>query len=309
MMKTNNLNHMKKISLFALLLAFVMTACYDDYTSDYEYTAAYFAYQYPVRTVVMDFEGNDFQIQVGAVYGGRYSYSGTSEAVNFTIADTLITNHPEYADMGVKLMPQSWYTLSDESTINIVDSNVGAVTVTIKRDSLTKYDDASQKTYVIPFQITGATTDSILEGKDFSLVMVKFKNQFDGRYYVKGVDKTLAPDGSVASEAVYSNPALVLNKYVYANTIAKDKLLIGRVGVNDDASKFSMIMEVSADDGSALLKPHPTSDVKQLLGAAQYDFANQVFVANYNYTLDGVEHSVADTLILANQEMVLEQWK
>ena len=47
--------------------------------------------------------------------------------------------------------------------------------------------------------MTGATTDSILADKNFSIVVVKFKNEFDGRYYVKGEDKTLNADGTVAS--------------------------------------------------------------------------------------------------------------
>lgn len=301
---------MKKLIIFSLLLAVVlMTACYDDYTSDYEYTAAYFSYQYPIRTVIIDPEVNSFDIKVGATYGGRYSYEGQSETVNFVIADTLITNHSEYADMGIKVMPSSWYTLSNQSVISITDSNVGSIDVSINKDSLTNHPDATQNTYVIPFLATGASTDSILAGKDFSLVMVKFKNEFDGRYYVKGVDNTLDLDGNVVSSAVYSNPALVLNKYIFLNSTSKSDLSVPRIGGNENKSQYVYNMNVRASDGAAVLTPVASSVVNELVGVANYNFAEKTFVCNYNYKLDGIEHSVIDTLIYSNTELILESWK
>lgn len=299
---------MKKILLFSLFLTLIMTACYDDYKTDFAYTAAYFSYQYPVRTVIMDTTSNDFEINVGATYGGRYSYDGFNETVNFAIADTLITNNSNFIDLGIQVMPPSWYTLSDQSEIKIVSSNAGFVGVTIKADSLTAHPDATKNTYAIPFVITGASTDSVLENKNFSIVVVKFKNEFDGRYYVKGVDYQLNFDGSIADTMKYSNSSLVLNKYVFLNTISKDEVTVPRIGSNESGNDFVYNMKIRSLDGTALLSANPASQVTELIGAAQYDFATKSFFCNYNYTLDGVEHSVIDTLIYSNTEINMESW-
>ncbi|CAZ97473.1 Hypothetical lipoprotein [Zobellia galactanivorans] len=302
-------NKMKKITILPLLLTFLMTACYDEYQTDFESTAAYFANQYPVRTVILDPGSDTFEINVGATYGGKYSYDGASVTLNYTIADTLITNNTEYTDMGIKVMPPSWYTLSDPSTINIVDSNVGFVNVTIKRDSLVKYPAGAQNTYAIPFLLTGGTTDSILDSKKFSIVAVKFKNEFDGRYYVKGKDDELNQDGSVASSIEYNNPALVLNKFIFLTTKERDMLSVPRVGDNESGSDFTYDLKFRPSDGSALLSADPNSEITELVGSAQYDHDNQSFICKYNYRYNDAEHSVIDTLIYANTEIKMESWK
>ena len=300
---------MRKIILLSMVLAVFLTACYDEYTSDYEYTATYFSHQYPLRTVIVDPESDVFEISVGAVYGGRYSYESASETVTFAIADTLITNNQEYVDMGIKVMPPSWYTLSDDSKIMMQGSNAGFVKVTINKELMLAQDDASMNTYAIPFLMTEATTDSILAEKNFSIVVVKFKNEFDGRYYVKGEDKTLNADGTVASSLVYSNPALVLNKFIFLNTTAKNKLSVPRIGSNEEGQSFVYSMEIRNDDGSVLLSSEAGSAVTNLVGEAQYDFATRKFICKYNYSYDNFEHTVTDTLIYANTEINMESWK
>jgi hypothetical protein len=311
MMVGNNLKmkNMKKIILFSLFLAFITSACYDSYETDFENTAAYFSYQYPVRSVIIDPTVETFEIKVGVVYGGKYSYDGATETVNFVIADTLINNNTEYTDMGIKVMPSNWYSLSDESEISMVNSNVGFVNVSIIRDSLVKYPNASLNTYAIPFVMTETSADSIIEGKNFSIVVVKFKNEFDGRYYVKGKDDELNTDGTVASTMEYNNPSLVLNKYIFLNSIEKDVVAVPRIGSNEDKNEFVYNMKFRSSDGSALLVPTAGSQVTELVGAAQFDYAKKLFVCNYYYKLKGTEHSVVDTLIYSNTEMLFESWK
>ena len=300
---------MKKLLLFSGFLAFLMTGCYEDYKTDYEYTAAYFANQYPVRTVIIDQDADLFEIKVGATYGGKYSYDGTSQILDFAIEDTLITNNPEFVDMGIKVMPSSWYTLSNNSTINIKNSNIGFVNVSIIKDSLIKHPEASKITYAIPFKLIASTTDSILASKSFSIVAVKFKNEFDGRYYVKGTDNTLNLDGSIASSSVYSNPALVLNKYIYLNTKEKDVLEVPRIGTNESASNFVYNLKFRPSDGTALLSAVPGTNIIELVGGAQYNYEKKLFINKYNYKYNNIEHMVIDTLFYQNTEIKMESWK
>lgn len=298
-----------KIFLFSLLLAFLLTGCYDDYKLDYDYTASYFAYQYPVRTVIIDPDADKFEIEVGAVYGGKYSYDGTTQTVNFAIDDALITSDQDIVDMGIKVMPSSWYTLSHESEIVMKNSNVGAVTVSIDAEAFTSDPDATNNTYAIPFKITGATTDSVLVDKDFSIVVVKFKNEFDGRYYVKGVMNKLNSDGSVAESSVYSNDALVLNNYIFLNSTSRNSLAVPRIGTFEDANNYVYSLNFRPSDGKAVLLGDPNSKITNVVGAAEYDFKNRTFYCKYNFNLDGAEYNVVDTLIYSNTEINQESWK
>ncbi len=301
---------MKK-SLFivaTLFIAVIMTACYDDYKTDYGHTAVYFSYQYPVRTLIAEQDMDNFEFEVGVTYGGRYSYDGHSELVQFEITDTLITNDSTFVEMGIQVMPESWYTLSNESEIFIVNSNVGSINVTVNKDSLTSHPDATQNTYAIPFKLTGTSMDSILENRDYSIVVVKFKNEFDGRYYVKGVDYTLDANGEIVDTMIYSNPSLVLNDYIFLNSISKNEVTVPRIGSNEEADKFICKMKIRLSDGSAILSAYPESVVENLVGAATYDYENESFYANYNYVYNGIEHSVKDTLIYSNTELTLEEW-
>lgn len=296
---------MKKIILFSLLLAVIMTACYDDFKTDFDFTAAYFSYQRPVRTVIIDPASDKFEIKVGATIGGKYSYSGT-EVVQFRINEALITDNQEYLDKGIKVMPSSWYTLSDDSEIKLSNSNIGFVTVSIDKNMMIANDDATKNTYVIPFEITDATTDSVLEGRDYSLVIVKFKNEFDGRYYIKGVDNILNVDGTVASSEVYNKDALVLNNYMYLNTLSATSLS-SRVGSKHLYPEYDYTMNINPEDGKVIITAKPTSTVTELVGAAQYDFSKKMFYCEYNYKVNGVEHNVIDTLVYSNTEISLEK--
>lgn len=54
--------NMKKLVLSALA-PLLLAGCYKDYTLDYDYTAAYIAYQYDLRTFVIGEEGKfDFTV-------------------------------------------------------------------------------------------------------------------------------------------------------------------------------------------------------------------------------------------------------
>ncbi|WP_075590592.1 DUF1735 domain-containing protein [Labilibacter marinus] len=293
---------MKKLILFSFMLVLVMTSCYDDYKGDFDYTGTYFAYQYPARTFIVDTDEEDIKFKVGVTLGGKYSYEGVSETVYFMIEDTLITNNDGFKDV-ITPMPTNWYTLSSESEFKISNSNVGFIDVTIKRDSLIKYPEASGNKYALPFLITEATTDSVLDNRQYSILVVKFKNQFDGRYIIKGADVSFNLDGTPKDTIVYNDPDGIRD-YVFLNTIAKDKLNVPRVGFTNGINYTMQFNE----DGSSVLMPAEGSEVSELVGASTYDFKTRTFISKYEYTINGTDHLVADTLIYSNTELTLESW-
>lgn len=112
---------MKKL-LFLLFLTFLPEmATSQESSSDYEVgTTVYFAYQYPVRTIVLGDDENDLSLdhahkcQIIASFGG--SYSGSNGIVNVTIDENLCNNlYFEDGVTPVKAMPSNYYQLSTTS--------------------------------------------------------------------------------------------------------------------------------------------------------------------------------------------------
>ena len=213
--------NMKKTGL-ALCLAFgalCMTSCYNSEREfpDYEGgTTAYFAYQNPVRTLVL---GNDIydnsldnahKCQIWATMGGAYS---GRDAVADIAVDESLCNNLYFTDEGgnaaepVRPLPTSYYQLASNSIPYNGDAR-GYVEVQLT-DAFFNDEKAAQDTYVIPLVMTGVRgIDKILTGtpreglspsrtntedwdvlaKDYVLYLVKYMNPWQGKYIRRGVD-------------------------------------------------------------------------------------------------------------------------
>ena len=206
------------IALGALTLAY--TSCYnaDKDFPDYEGgTTAYFAYQFPVRTLVL---GNDIydnsldnahKCRIWATMGG--AYGGRNAFVDFVVDPTLCDNlwfvdEGGNASYRVTPLPTDYYTLSS----NVIPYNGdarGYVEVQFT-DKFFEDENAINNYYVIPLLMTNVTgIDHILTGtpregltparantedwdvlaKDYVLYCVKYMNPWQGNYIRRGVDK------------------------------------------------------------------------------------------------------------------------
>lgn len=204
------------VALGALSLTFA--ACYnaDKDFPDYEGgTKAYFAYQNPVRTLIL---GNDIydnsldkahKCRIWATMGG--AYKGRNGVVNFIVDESLCDNlwfldDGGYTSQRVLPMPTNYYTLLS----NVIPYNSdtrGYVEVQFT-DEFFKDPEAIHNTYVIPLRMTGVSgIDAILSGTpnvespvrtnaqdwtvlpmDYVLYCVKYMNPWQGKYIRRGVD-------------------------------------------------------------------------------------------------------------------------
>ena len=204
------------VALGALSLTFA--ACYnaDKDFPDYEGgTKAYFAYQNPVRTLVL---GNDIydnsldkahKCRIWATMGG--AYKGRNGVVNFIVDESLCDNlwfldDGGYTSQRVLPMPTNYYTLLS----NVIPYNSdtrGYVEVQFT-DEFFKDPEAIHNTYVIPLRMTSASgIDAILSGTpnvdspvrtnaqdwavlpmDYVLYCVKYMNPWQAKYIRRGVD-------------------------------------------------------------------------------------------------------------------------
>ena len=231
---------LKKYIYGAALGAFSLSfaSCYnaDKDFPDYEGgTTAYFAYQFPVRTVIL---GNDIydntldnqhKIQIwstmGGAYGGRDAY--VDIAVDETLCDNLFfTDDGGNADEPVRPMPKEYYTLLDSKIPYNGDSR-GYVEVQLT-DAFFNDPKAIANTYVIPLVMTGQKGfDHILTGspregltpsrtntedwdvlaKDYVLYCVKYMNPWQAKYIRRGVDNVT--EKGVTTQVVRKDFSLV----------------------------------------------------------------------------------------------------
>lgn len=191
-----------------------MVSCENQDTDfpDFDYQTGYFAYQTPIRTLVLGNDertnnsiDNEHKVRIYAVAGG--TRNGIKATLGFVVDENLC-NNLEFSDgTPVLPMPSDWYTIQgDQIPINGLN---GYVEVQLN-DAFFNDPKAITNTYVIPLRLTDeyAGVDSILRGeplvenpwrlqssdwsiapKDYVLYLVKFISPWSGNYLRRGIDK------------------------------------------------------------------------------------------------------------------------
>ena len=226
------------VALGALSLTYA--SCYN---ADHEFpdfeggTTAYFAYQFPVRTVVLGNDiydnsiDNEHKIHIYSTMGG--AYGGRDAYVDIAVDESLCDNLWFVGDGGnpespVLPMPSNYYNLSS----NVIPYNGdqrGYVEVQLT-DAFFNDPKSVGETYVIPLLMKGVRgIDHILTGtprndidfipartntdywrvlaKDYVLYCVKYKNPWDAKYIRRGVDNVT--EKGVATKVVRKDFSLV----------------------------------------------------------------------------------------------------
>lgn len=191
-------------ALLALMASF--TACengdqaFDDYEGG---TIAYFAYQSPVRTIVLGDDEYDttldkaHKLKILATFGG--SYNGRNATVNVAVDNSLCDNLTFADGTPVKAMPAEYYQLST-TAFNFNGGMQGGTEVQLT-DAFFNDPDAVKNTYVIPLVMQNQTgfdriaTGTLKEGKtgsrtnasiwetaprDYVMYCVKYQNKYSG---------------------------------------------------------------------------------------------------------------------------------
>lgn len=180
---------------------------------DYEYTAVYFAYQSPIRTICLGEDvfdttlDNAHKCQIMATMGGVYENKKNIEIgirVDNSLCDGLVYDG---TNVEVTPMPSNYYTLSSDKIVIEKGKLLGGVTVQLT-DAFFNDPKSLETTYVIPVVMTSVNNaDSILSGtplvanprravasdwdvlpKDYILYAVKYINTWDGYYLRRGTD-------------------------------------------------------------------------------------------------------------------------
>lgn len=306
---------MKKIGTF-ILLAAVMTSCYDDYVKDYDHDGIYFPYQQNVRTFVV---GEGMKIEVGAVLAGVLD-NNKDRVVCYQIKNDLVTpdvlanmkkgqNYIKNAVTGVNELlpiPGDYYTLSNSSEM-VICKGEHSGTVTVQADSAKFLSDPKtlKANYALPFYIESADADSIIEPMRHAVIGLKYENMLFGNYWHGGVRVVKDASGTTLETVAYNTQIPQPESKVWTlATVGPFELETN--GLADDADTGSMKLILN-QDGTILVGKSSSSDVNVLPdGESHFNQAkllqNRKIYLKYKYDNgDGTTSYVTDTLTFRNR--------
>lgn len=227
--------------IYGVALGALSLTCASCYNTENEFpdfeggTTAYFAYQFPVRTLVLGNDiydnalDNEHKCRIWSTMGG--AYGGRNASVDFVVDESLCDNL-YFVDEGgnpaapVLPMPSAYYQLSSSAIPYNGDSR-GYVEVQFT-DAFFNDEKAIETTYVIPLLMKSVTgIDHILTGtpregfspsrtdtenwdilaKDYVLYCVRYMNPWQGKYIRRGVDKVT--EKGVTTTIIRKDTALV----------------------------------------------------------------------------------------------------
>lgn len=257
---------------------------------DFDYTATYFPWTFPVRTLVLgdseydNTNDKNHRFVISAAMGGVYE-NKTDIAVDFMIDPSLVENLAFEDSTAAKILPEEYYTLSNSSRITIPKGKFdGGITVTLT-DAFFQDPEAYTNRYVLPLRILSSTTDSVLRGSeaisnpdpriaahwkkapmDFTVFGIKYINEYHGNYLLRG--KTQAHNG--ANETVGTPAAYGYGKYGYVEEGIVTPLLTRslssleysqQIQVSEGTSPgiYTVILTVDPETGNVTVTPKEDS--------------------------------------------------
>lgn len=294
-----------KYSLFALLSLVGLSSCYEDFTSDYTESMVYFSSQQPLRTVIAD---RDMGIKVGVAIGGKREVD-TKDWAEFKILPNLLDG------TGLELLPESYYQLADDSRFYVSKPTLAVADVQIDfTEDFYNDPKAASTHYALPFKVVASSHDGVLEGKEYSIVAIKYISKYNGTYYAKGKVTTLDVLGNDVETDYYSVSDLSQNITRDLTTIGRNTVYrngLANRPIDDTTEKVKLTFNddntvtVSAVDGCI--------QINNGTGTFTYDKStfDVTIELNYEYTIDGITYRVEENLIRRQdplKDLRFEEW-
>lgn len=294
---------LKNILFFSCMILF--SSCYKDFVEDFDNTSVGFAVPNPLRTVIAD---RNMEIRVGVAIGGKRKVD-TEDWAKFVLDPTLLVG------TGLELLPPAYYTLSDQTTFRLQKSNLPVADVGIAFTQAFYDDPKSISTnYALPFRIVSSSLDKIAEGRETSIVAIKYISTYHGTYYVKGSLFELS-NGNVVSTTTYSDNDLVKN--ITRDMVTKSNNMLEKPGVSNFVvtgnEKVKLTIEPSTSATHNVLVETASGGIVLTGGEGSYNSGkeNPEFVIKYSFTKGGKNYRAEETLILRQNplyDLRVETW-
>lgn len=331
---------MKKFFLISLTLTLVLTACNKDWSfPDYKYSTVYFAYQSPVRTIVLGEDvfdntlDNQRKCLIMATMGGVYE-NKKNVLLNVEVDNSLAARLKFGSATGdtVLIMPNNYYSLPGVKNITIPSGKVmGGLEVQLT-DAFFQDPRSIKNTFVIPVKILAVqNADSILRGrstltspdprkasdwevvpKDYILYAVKYVNPYHGFYLRRGVDVAKGNGGNTALDTtvVYHAQYVERDEVVSLTTTALDEVSVSLNAKNKGNinAPFTMLLKFD-NQGNVTISQPASASTYTVAGTGKLvkkgdTWGNQqrdVLHLKYDVVFGTTTHSLTDTIVIRDR--------
>ena len=292
----------QKLAMLALPLSFLLgfSSCEngDKEFDDYDYQTVYFAQQTPIRTITLgtddDFPNdldNAHECQLQVVVGGVWK-NHQARHVKIAVDNNLVNNltfnaidGESFVNTGkpVMAMPHEYYKLESNEVTIPAGQVRGKVNVHLT-DAFFADPKSAQVTYVLPVRIISAD-DSILQGHDYTLYAITYKNPYAGSWIVTNNESVVSLTTLSMSQVAYVHSEVV-------KVDGKEKTLDGTVvmTVADDGTvTFSTTSQDCTVAGSGKWTSlGAKKDTSKKWGDKERDLFQVKYTITYKY-VDGGE--------------------
>lgn len=276
------LGKMKRKSLFTTFLilsaVLTLTSCQNEGWNfpDYEYQSVYFAYQYPVRTIILGEHKFDNELDSNRQFKVMATTAGVYENESHVMVDYEVdpsmVNGFQFSASGepIQALPDNYYSFTGESDQMVIPEGelAGGVTVQLT-DAFFEDPDAITNTYVLPVRMTGvANADTILSGepkdivsnprrgvasdwatapKDYTFYAVKYINRYDGFYLRRGEDDFTGTNGNSETRVRHAE-YIVKDEVVELNTQSLTQVEFPFTLQDNQGSNINVTILLDVDD-------------------------------------------------------------
>ena len=339
---------MKRIIVIpgVLLLSLgVLLSCQNDDWEfpDFDYTTAYFPYQFPVRTLVLgdyNFDNtadNEHKFMISATMGGVYE-NKSDVTVEFVVDETLTDNlvNGNTGNLPILAMPASYYTISSNQIVIPKGQTYGMVEVQLTPDFFADPLAIGQN-YVIPLKMVSASTDSVLQGKpnisnpdprivgnwvlapkNFTLFVVRYVNEYHGKYLLRGASEIrTTADNELVENIKYHQVYVERDEVITVTTTSLNSVIYSHAVRASAGSPGTFRMEITFDeDGNGVITETDNSDFA-VTGTGKFvkdadEWGNEkrnAIYLDYEITQGTNTHHVADTLVFRDKAVKFEEFK
>lgn len=264
---------MKKISIIISLVV-ILVACKNQEVDfpDFDYTAAYFPRQYPVRTLVLgndiydNTNDNNHKFLISARFGGVYKNS-KNRLLQIRLDESLCNDVLfKSSSEPIIALPHEYYKLSSTDQLIIPAGDFyGSIEVQLT-EAFFNDPLAIKLGYVIPLRIVSSNdVDTILQGKlryqvpnpdyrnasqweispkDFTMFAIKFVNPYHGHYLHRGVSVVKDKEDQVLETTPYRTTYIEQNEIWKLVTTGRSKVSVKE---STHSSKFIGELNLSMD--------------------------------------------------------------
>ena len=311
---------MKRYIFIALaMVAFV--SCYDDYVKDYDVRGVGFANQVDVRSVVV---GESMQFSTGIALGGIISNSQdriVDFAVDYSLVDDSVLEAMKIHKFNyiqtlsaplaeLKPLPAAQYRLLTESSVSgkaVIKkgTHLGKIVVKLEDSFL---DDHSRVLpgFVIPLRVIRAGDLSLIEGRETSVIGVRYEALLFGHWWHGG--KTVVKDASgneVETISYHTEIPQADTKVWTLTTVAPYSLTANAVGPELNGADPQMELSLGEDGEVTVASVAGARYVVEQDGDCSWNEAellqNRKIYLKYKYEKDGKVYHAEDTLTFRNR--------